>query len=372
MDRERIIQVFFFGFLALIAYELYELLAPFLMPIAWAILLAFMVHPVQLEMRKLIGSRTKFIANHTWAAIVITAAVGVGVIAPAIWLSERLVIEAQALYLQANDFVQNGGIARINAWVQHSPYIAPIVKRYAGPNGFDIDRDLPNLFMQGAQGTSQYLVRNLTGFARNIVGVVIDFGIALMVFFYLLRDGEHYYNLLRELTPLHEDDKAAVFDTLTSTLAAVMRGLLLTALVQGFAIGLGMLITGVPYWAFLAVLSAACGLLPFGGTALVWAPAVLYLGYFASWTTAIVLLIWCLAWIAVIDNVIKPIAMRHGTQLPTLALFFGIAGGLEAYGPIGIFAGPAIISIFASMLQAYRRTYTTTTPRRPRRAAGKD
>ena len=47
MESERIIQVFFFGFLALMAYELYALLAPFLMPIAWAILLAFMVHPLQ-------------------------------------------------------------------------------------------------------------------------------------------------------------------------------------------------------------------------------------------------------------------------------------------------------------------------------------
>ena len=48
MDRERIVQVFFFGFLAVVAYELYALLSPFLMPIAWAILLAFMVHPAQL------------------------------------------------------------------------------------------------------------------------------------------------------------------------------------------------------------------------------------------------------------------------------------------------------------------------------------
>jgi predicted PurR-regulated permease PerM len=370
MESERVIQVFFFGFLALMAYELYALLAPFLLPIAWAILLAFMVHPLQLELRKLIGKRSAFFADHTGTAIIITLAMGVVVIGPAIWLSEHLVIEAQNLYLQANQFVSNGGIARINAWIQHSPYLAPFVKRYAGPNGFDINRDLPNIFMQGAQGTSQYLITNLTVFARNIVGVALDFGIAGMVFFYLLRDGERYYNTLRELTPLHDEDKAAVFDTLSTTLAAVMRGLLLTSLVQGFAIGIGLLVTGVPYWAFLALLSSACGLLPFGGTAIVWAPAVLYLGYFDSWSRAIGLLVWCLAWITVIDNFIKPIAMRHGTKLPAIAVFFGIAGGLEAYGPIGIFAGPAVISVFVSLMRVYRRTYTA--PRKPRRAASKD
>jgi len=363
MDRERIIQLFFFGFLAVMAYELYALLSPFLMPIAWAILLAFMAHPAQLELRKFIKSRT-------WTAVIITVAVAAGVIWPAIWLSERLAIEAQNLYTQANDFVKNGGIKQVNDWIQSSPYLAPILRRYAGPHGFDLNTDAPKFFVQGAQGTSQFLIKNLGGVARNVVTGVIDFTITLMVFFYLLRDGEDYYHYVRELTPLHEEDKAVVYDTLTSTLSAVMRGLLLTALVQGFAIGLGLLFTGVPYWAFLAVLSAACGLLPFGGTALVWAPAVLYLGYFSGWTMAGILAGWCLVWIAIIDNLIKPLAMRHGTGLPTIALFFGIAGGLEAYGPIGIFGGPAIISVFASLLRVYRKTYATT--RKPRRAASGD
>jgi predicted PurR-regulated permease PerM len=365
MDRERIIQVFFFGFLALMAYELYALLSPFLMPIAWAILLAFMVHPAALELRKYVKSRTL-------TAAIITIVVATGVILPAIWLSERLVIEAQNLYVQANEFVKNGGVKQINGWIQNPPYFGSLVRRFTGGRRFDLNTEVPKFFVQGAQGTSEFLVKNLTGVAKNVASFVIDFTIVLMIFFYLLRDGEDYYQSLRELTPMHEDDKAAVYGTLTSTLSAVIRGLLLTALIQGVAIGLGLLVTGVPYWAFLAVLSAACGLLPFGGTALVWGPAVLYLGYFSTWTMAIVLAVWSLIWIAVIDNFIKPLAMRHGTGLPTIALFFGLAGGLEAYGPIGIFAGPAIISVFASLLQVYRRTYASEHKSTSRRASRGD
>ena len=362
MDRERIIQVFFFGFLALMAYELYALLAPFLMPIAWAILLAFMVHPVQLELRKYVKSRTL-------TAVIITIVVATGVILPAIWLSERLLNEAQNLYTQANEFVKNGGVKQINEWIQNPPYFGWLVKRITGGRKFDLNTEVPKFFVQGAQGTSEFLVKNLTGVAKNLVSLVIDFSIVLMVFFYLLRDGEEYYQSLRELTPLHEEDKAAVYDTLTSTLSAVVRGLLLTALIQGVAIGLGLLATGVPYWAFLAVLSAACGLLPFGGTAIVWGPAVLYLGYFSTWTMAIALAVWSLIWIAIIDNFIKPLAMRRGTALPTIALFFGLAGGLEAFGPIGIFAGPAIISVFAALMQVYRATYANERKPPARRAS---
>jgi predicted PurR-regulated permease PerM len=363
MESERVIQVFFFGFLALMAYELYALLAPFLLPIAWAILLAFMVHPAQLELRKYVKSRTL-------TAAIITIVVATGVILPAIWLSARLVSEGQTLYTQANEFVKNDGVKQVNGWIQNPPYFGSIIKRVTGGRKFDLNTEVPKFFVQGAQGTSEFLVKNLTGMAKNVVSLVIDFSIVLMVFFYLLRDGEDYYQSLRELTPLHEDDKAEVYDTLTSTLSAVMRGLLLTALIQGVAIGLGLLITGVPYWAFLAVVSAACGLLPFGGTALVWGPAILYLGYFSTWTMAIVLGIWSLVWVAVIDNFIKPLAMRHGTGLPTIALFFGLAGGLELYGPIGIFAGPAIISVFVSLLKVYRETYTRERKPPTRRIAG--
>ena len=121
---------------------------------------------------------------------------------------------------------------------------APLIRRFTGGRHFDLNTDVPKFFVQGAQGTSEYLIKNLTGVAKNLVSMVIDFSIVLMIFFYLLRDGEDYYHSLRELTPLHDEDKAEVYDTLTSTLSAVMRGLLLTALIQGVAIGLGLLVTG--------------------------------------------------------------------------------------------------------------------------------
>ncbi|MGH7986576.1 MAG: AI-2E family transporter [Candidatus Binataceae bacterium] len=178
----------------------------------------------------------------------------------------------------------------------------------------------------------------------------------LFTLFYMLRDGETYYEGLRELTPLHERDKATVFDTLRTTLSAVMRGLMLTALLDGVSI-LAYLACGVPYWAFLGIITAAAGLLPVGGTALVWVPATIYLALEVGWSAAAGLVIWALLTLLIVDNFIKPVAMKHGTGLPTLALFFGLAGGIELYGPLGLFAGPAVIAIFAALLRVYRRTY---------------
>jgi predicted PurR-regulated permease PerM len=352
MDRERIVQLFFFGFLAVMAYELYELMLPFLTPLAWGILLAFMAHPALIEIEK-------YVKRRSLSTAIISVVVALGVILPAIWASGRLVVEAQALYIQASASVNSGGMTKLQEWALHTDLGAWIGKRM-GERGYKIDEELPKLTLQAAQITSDYVAKNATQAAKNVFGFIVDFGIALLAFFYLLRDGDFYYRGLRDLTPLHEDDKKAIFDTLRTTLSSVMRGLMLTAVLQGVSIGIGMLIFGVPYWLFLALASAAAGLMPIGGTALIWIPATIYLGFASSWSAAVGLVIWCSIALAVIDNFIKPLAMKHGTGLPTIALFLGILGGLEAYGPLGLFLGPAIMSVFAALLRVYRKEYSGT------------
>jgi predicted PurR-regulated permease PerM len=349
MNQERIVQVFFFGFLALITWELYQVFEPFLMPIAWAILLAFLAHPALIELDRHLHSRTT-------SALLITIIVALGVVLPAVWLSERLISEAQTLYGAISGLSTKGGLDRIGAWLRETTMGARLEDMLAR-HGIRLDDEIKTVVAQSAKVTSDYVLAHGTSAASNVAGYLLHFGIALLTFFYLLRDGESYYESLVALTPLHAQDKAAIFDTLRSTLSSVMRGLMLTAVLDGVTIGLGYLVLGVPYWAFLALLTAAAGLLPFGGTTLVWVPVLIYLAYASTWASVIGLAVWSMIALAIIDNFIKPLAMRHGTGLPTLALFFGLAGGIEAYGPIGIFAGPAVIAIFAALLRVYERTY---------------
>ncbi len=348
MDRERIVQVFFFGLLALMGYSLYQLLSPFLIPIVWAMLLAFLFNPVTAQ-------ANRWLKNRTLAATVITLGTALLVIVPSLYLVTRLAVEAQTLYASVSDLVSGGGLDRMRNWLMHSRY-AGMANGVLASEGIKLEDELPKLLVSGAKITSDYMAAHVAGMARNLATVISDFGITLLTLFYLLRDGEWYYEQTRNLTPLHEDDKHAVFETLRGTLSSVMRGLMLTAVSQGALIGLGFLLFSVPYWAFLAVLTAASSLFPFGG-ALIWVPAAAYLLYAFGWGPAIGLLIWAAVADAVTNNFIKPWAMRHGTGLPTLALFFGIAGGFYAYGPLGLFAGPAVISVFTALLRVYRKTY---------------
>jgi len=354
MDRERIIVLFFFGLLALITYELYAVVAPFITPIIWAILLAFLAHPAMLWVNRWVKSRST-------SALLITLAVSLGILLPAVWLSDTLVREAQALYATLPQASTKSGVATAITWIRQTSLGARI-DAILTSHGIRLEDELREFGTQGAKATSDYIVRHVGAVAGNIAIFGFHFAIALTTFYYLLRDGESWYEGLRDLTPLYEEDKQAVFETLRQTLSAVMRGLLLTALLDGFVLGLAYLVLGVPYWELLALLSAAGGLLPIGGTALVWIPVAVYIVFTAGWGHALALVIWAGASLAVIDNIIKPLAMGHGTGLPTVALFFGLAGGIEAYGPLGIFLGPAVIAVFAALLRVYQRVYFRETP----------
>jgi predicted PurR-regulated permease PerM len=351
MNRERVIIVFFFAFLALITYELYALFEPFLTPIAWAILLAFLAHPALTMLNRIVRNRTA-------CAAILTLVIALGVVLPAIWLSARLLHEAQSLYSEMSTISASNGFHRASEWVRRTHLGAKSADLLAR-HGVKLEDEMRTVALRTAKALSDYVVVHGSTVATNIASFVFHFAIALLTFFYLLRDGETYYEGLRDLTPLHEEDKAAIFDTLRLTLSSVMRGLMLTSLLDGIALGVGYLVLGVPYWALLALASAAAGLVPFGGTTIIWVPVSLYLAVEAGWSSALVLIAWAAVTLIITDNFVKPVAMRHGTNLPTLVLFFGLAGGIARYGPIGIFAGPAVVAVFAALLRVYRRTYVS-------------
>ncbi len=349
MDRERIVQVFLLGSLAVMAYELYRIIQPFLIPVVWAMLLAFIFHPL------MVRAERRF-HNPTLAALSITIVVALVAIVPALWLSTLLAAEARSLYTQAYVLSEQGGVGKFRDVAIHSR-LGTAVSALLLKVGIKLEEELPKIALEATRFTSDTMVGYVTGTFKNLASFVIDFFLMLMILFYLLRDGEGYYHALRNMTPLHEDDKHAVFESLRVTLSSVMRGLLVTSLLQAVMIGIGLAITGVPYWAFLSLATAVFGLFPIGGTAVVWVPATLYLAWASGWVRALILLGWCAVAVAVIDNLIKPQLTGRGTGLPTLALFLGIAGGLEAYGIPGLFAGPAVIAVLASLLRAYNKSY---------------
>ncbi len=89
------------------------------------------------------------------------------------------------------------------------------------------------------------------------------------------------------------------------------------------------------------VIGSLLSVVPFGGTALLWVPAVGVLLFQGRYGAAIVLAAIGLI-VSTVDNFLKPLLISGRAVVPTLAVFIGVLGGLLAFGVIGMFLGPVV------------------------------
>jgi predicted PurR-regulated permease PerM len=93
------------------------------------------------------------------------------------------------------------------------------------------------------------------------------------------------------------------------------------------------------------------------GTAVVWGPAVIWLFVDGHPIKALILLVWGAAVVSTADNLVRPYLVGRGVKMHTLLVFFGILGGIVAFGLIGVFLGPIVIALFLFLVEVARREY---------------
>ena len=132
---------------------------------------------------------------------------------------------------------------------------------------------------------------------------------------------------------------------------AIALGIVVTALVQAVVGGIGLAVTGVPRPMLLTAVMfllavAQVGPVPVLIGGIVW----LFWQEQALWGT--VLIVWSVI-TGSIDNLLRPILIRKGADLPLLLVFAGVMGGLLAFGIIGLFVGPVVLAVSYTLLGAW-------------------
>ena len=137
----------------------------------------------------------------------------------------------------------------------------------------------------------------------------------------------------------------------TQAIRSVALGVVLTALIQAVLGGIGLAVAGVPFVVILTALMFLLAIAQLGPLAVL-LPAVIWLYYRGSpgWGTA--LLAWTVV-VAPLDNILRPILIRKGLDLPLTVIFTGVIGGLLAFGLLGIFVGPVILAVGYTLLAAW-------------------
>jgi len=122
---------------------------------------------------------------------------------------------------------------------------------------------------------------------------------------------------------------------------SVITGILGIALIQTLLAGLGFIAMGIPGAGFLSMICLVLAVVQID-ILIILIPLSIYAFYFAGTGAAVAFLIWNLA-VGLLNNILKPILLGRGVDAPMLVIFLGAIGGLLLSGIIGLFIGPVVL-----------------------------
>jgi predicted PurR-regulated permease PerM len=333
---------------AVIGYACWRVLQPFLGGIAWAVVLAAASWTTWRRLARRMRRRRGL------AAALLTLALALLVLLPAALFVGMLVNEAHDVASHGLALLKAKRVSSFSDLV-HLPRVAHFLDGLEAQAG--VSQEEFQKMAEGFASTASAVVAGLS--AQLLLGTfdaLVTFAIALFVLFFLFRDGPQIATFALELLPMEDEARTELSRSLRNMLVAIFRGSLLCALVQGVIGGIGWWIAGLNSPALAGAAMAIFSLLPIGGTAIVWLPGGIW-----AWTqghhgAAIFLLLWGLLAVSLFsDTVLRPRLVRGSEELSTLVVFFGVFGGLPAFGLLGIFIGPIALALALTMLGAMRR-----------------
>ena len=333
--------------LALTLYLLFRIFSPFLGGITWALVLAVVLWPVQERLAVLLWGRRRL------AAVLIAIAAALLVIVPAVIAAVQIAGGLTDAYAWVHGKVEAG--LPVSQWFPEFPQLTRAIEW--GEARLDLEKfDLRAMLSTSFERVGKAAAAGVGALVNNIVQTLLFVVVFVAMLATFLERGPDLVERLERYLPLGKEDRQAALTLLRDTTRGVFVGVLLTALVQGALGGIGFAFVGLPNAITFGGMMFLCALLP-GGTAIVWGPAVIFLFATGHPWKAGILLVWSVLVVSSVDNVLRPMFIGRGVKLPVMLIFFGTLGGMLAFGLIGLFTGPLVITIFLFLLEVVRRDF---------------
>ena len=210
-----------------------------------------------------------------------------------------------------------------------------------------------------------WLAQQAGGFAM----VLLQFVLVVILSAVLYSGGESWAAWIRRFGRKLADEQGDRMVVLAGgAIRGVALGVVVTALVQSALGGIGLAIAGVPFAAVLTAIMFALCIAQLGPIlVLLAATAWAFYSLGAGWGTF--LLVWSLV-VGLMDNVLRPLLIKRGADLPLLLIFAGVIGGLVAFGIVGIFVGPVLLAVAYTLLDDWVGTGPPDRAEAPRAVDG--
>jgi predicted PurR-regulated permease PerM len=317
------------------------IMRPFLSALLWATMIVISTWPVLLSLQKRLGGRRGL------ATTILTITLLLVLVVP-------LTLSVSALV---------GNIDSVVAWVKDLSHF-----KLPPPPGWVANVPLrgPKIAAEWQQISdggpaalsaklAPYAKSSLGWFARQIggVGAIIgQFLLTVIICAILYSTGETAASGIRRFSYRLagvNGERAAILAA--GTIRGVAIGVIVTAVIQTLIAGIGLVVCSIPAAAFL---TAACLMLCIAqlGPLLVMLPVVIWKYSTGDILWGSVLLVFTLL-AGTIDNVIRPILIKKGADLPLLLIFAGVIGGLVSFGIMGIFVGPVVLAVTYALIKEW-------------------
>ncbi|MFM0340223.1 AI-2E family transporter [Paraburkholderia fungorum] len=307
----------------------------FIAVVAWAGVIAIALWPLfrRVERNRPFNGRTTLIAAALTLAIalLVVLPVGIGI--------------AQALR-EAHDLnewfkgVQENGIAMPD-FIEHLPFGVQQVSAWWQANLAQPLRESPA--MKGLH--SNTLMTFGRHFGARAVHAVMTFAFMLVTLFVIFQAGPRLSgSIIKGVRRSFGDDGAQLVERMAAAVRGTVSGLVVVGIGEGALMGVAYLVTGLPHVALLALVTAIAAMLPFCAP-ITFGLAALWLFSQGSVAAAVGLAVFGSVVVFIAEHFVRPLLIGNSTRLPFLLVLFGILGGAETFGLLGLFVGPALMTV---------------------------
>ena len=317
------------------------ILTPFIGALAWATMIVVSTWPILLKVQQSAGGRR-------WVAVAVMTIVALATfVVPLLAAVSSMFDAAQRSPAVLRDLI-GGGLGPPPDWIAGLPVVgARIAEKWAA-----LAAGGPEALVETLRPYARSAAASMLALTGGLGAMLLQMLLTIVIAAILYSGGETAARGV--LSFAHRLGGTRAEDTVhlaAKAVRSVALGVLVTALVQSALAGLGLWVAGVPHPGLFTAIAFVLAVAQLGPM-LVLIPAVIWLYWSGhpGWGTA--LLIWSIPVIA-LDNVLRPILIRRGVELPMLLIIAGVIGGLIGFGVIGLFVGPVVLAASYTLLRAW-------------------
>lgn len=178
------------------------------------------------------------------------------------------------------------------------------------------------------------------------------------ILYFMFERPRLFERILSNSAPLKRANVAMIGDKMRKLIMANAIGIPVVALGQGIVALIGYYIFGAPSPILLFALTAVASMIPVVGSAIVYAPIVIFMIAEGNTGSGLGLLAYCAIVVGLTDNLLRFTLLKKLEDIHPLNTVFGIIMGMNLFGFMGLIFGPIMVSLTVLLIQVYRNEFS--------------